>query len=125
MRTREKNTGVPPPVRDRTIETGGLFGPRSPTEGSGSGLARAGKDAIRLQARFPVFSMVTLTGLEWTLIGVAASASIGILLISLLDLRAHRFRLYVEAFRRRYDAHAAPLDRMRSAELMMWTLDGS
>jgi hypothetical protein len=65
-------------------------------------LGRLGKDMLKLQQRFPFLSLVTLTGLKWTLIGVGAIVASGVFLLGLFDFSSHRSKLYIGAFSQRY-----------------------
>jgi pimeloyl-ACP methyl ester carboxylesterase len=86
-------------------------------------LGRLGKDVLRMQQRFPFLSMVTLTGLQWTLIGVGAVVSCGVFVISVVDLNAHRSQLYVDAFALRYAVAPIALNNPAISEFVRRALE--
>lgn len=86
-------------------------------------LGRLGRDMLRMQQRFPFLSMVTLTGIQWTLIGAGAAISCGVFLISLIDLNSHRSKLYVDAFVRRYAVTPIALNNPAISEFVRRALE--
>lgn len=86
-------------------------------------LGRLGKDMLKMQQRFPFLSMVTLTGLQWALIGAGAVVAGGVFLLSLFDFASHRSKLYVDAFAQRYSVEEVGLNIALAGEFVRRALE--
>lgn len=86
-------------------------------------LGRLEKDVLKMQGRVPFLSLVTLTALQWTLVVIGALVSVGVFVLSLVDLGSHRSKLYVDAFLRRYPVDLSTLNLAGIGEFVRRALE--